>query len=69
MVKKVNQHKKTDARDPDLANAEVALRRAAKRAREIAKETGTSVIYSINGKIVKETPSVEMVNKKDTPQR
>jgi hypothetical protein len=36
---------------------EIVLKRAAKRAREIAGKTGTSVIYSIDGKIVKENPS------------
>lgn len=44
-------------RNPDLANAEIALRRAAVKAREIAKLNGTSVVYSINGKLVKESPS------------
>lgn len=51
------EHKKqSSTRDPDLANAEIALRRAAGKAREVARQTGTLVVYSINGKLVKESP-------------
>ena len=50
-------NKKGEQRDPDLANAEIALRRAAIKAREIARKAGTSVVYSINGKIVREKPT------------
>ena len=41
------------ARDPDLVNAEIALKRAANRAREQAKKQGTAIVISDNG-IVKE---------------
>ena len=34
----------------------VALRRAAERAREIARQTGTEVVYERDGKIVRERP-------------
>ncbi len=57
MNTKGTQKKRPEVRDPDLANAEVALRRATGKAREIARKTDTLVVYSINGKIVKETPS------------
>jgi len=46
----------TPSRDPDLVNAEIALKRAALRAREQAKKNGTVVVISENG-IVKEIPS------------
>ena len=59
MSKKKLNYDNSASRDPDLANAEVALRRAAARARDIARKTGTSVIYSIDGKIVKESPAEE----------
>lgn len=43
-------------RDPDLINAEIALRRAALRAREQARRTGTAVVYCEDGMIKVETP-------------
>lgn len=43
-------------RDPDLINAEVALRRAALRAREQARRTGTAVAYCEDGMIKIEMP-------------
>ena len=46
-------------RDPDLAGAEVAMRRAAKRARRrAAKTTGSVAVYK-DGKIVQEKLSKE----------
>lgn len=47
MKKAINIH------DEDLTNAEVALKRAAKRAKIIAKNTKTPLIYYENGSIVK----------------
>ena len=41
-------------RDPDLAGAEAAMRRAAKRARRRAEETTGSVAVYKDGKIVQE---------------
>lgn len=41
-------------RDPDFVNAEIALRRAAKKAREKAKRIGRGVIVLKDGKIVEE---------------
>ena len=43
----------------DLISSEAALKRAAKKAREIARKTGTAVVYSKNGKIIKEYPAAE----------
>jgi hypothetical protein len=43
-------------RDPDLVNAEIALRRAALRAREKAWRYGVPVVYSEDGVIKYEYP-------------
>jgi len=40
-------------RDPDLVNADTALKRAALRAREQARRNGTLIVISENG-VVKE---------------
>ncbi len=44
------------ATDPDFVGTLPALRRAARRAREIARRTGTPVIIWRDGKVVKEYP-------------
>ncbi len=59
MSKKEIKNDNSIARDPDLANAEIALRQAAIKAREIASKNKSYVIYSIDGKIVKEAPKLE----------
>ncbi len=43
-------------RDPDFIGAEAALKRAAHKAREIARKTDTAVVYMENGKIKEEKP-------------
>lgn len=48
---RVPQH--SQSRDPDLVNAEIALKRAAIRACEQAKKNGTAIVISENG-VVKE---------------
>jgi len=48
--------------DPDLRNAEIAIRRAAKKARERAKRFGHGVIIYENGKIVEEQPDGDSKN-------
>ncbi len=45
---------KNKIKDEDLKKAEAALRRAAAKAREIARQTGTPLVIFKNGKIVKE---------------
>jgi hypothetical protein len=42
--------------DPDLAKVEAALKRAARNARKIAKDTGTPLVIYENGKIVLQPP-------------
>ena len=41
-------------RDPDLAAAEVAMKRAAQKARERARQAGSGVAVLRDGKIVEE---------------
>ena len=50
--KSENEKPAEPARDPDLAGAEVAMRRAAERARRRAAENGTRLALYENGKIV-----------------
>ena len=47
---------KKQIRDKDLAGAEVALRRAAKRARMIAEQTHTPLVVYEGGHVVKKFP-------------
>jgi len=46
--------KKHTIQDPDLAQVEKALRRAAERARKIAQQTGTPLVIYEDGRVVKE---------------
>lgn len=45
--------------DADMQAAPAALLRAARRAREIARQTGTAVVVMRDGKLVKERPAAE----------
>jgi len=54
MTTKSSNHK--GARDPDLIGAEAAIKRAARKARENARKSGTAVVYMENGKIREERP-------------
>jgi len=47
---------KPRGRDPDIANAEAALRRAAQRARERARRAGLKISVYRNGQIIEEWP-------------
>lgn len=46
--------KEQKTKDADLEKADAALRRAASRAREIARQTGTPLIIYRDGEVVKE---------------
>ena len=48
-------------KDPDMRAAPTALLRAAQRAREIAARTGTPLIVTQNGEVVKKTITARMV--------
>ena len=42
----------SEANDPDLRNIDAALRRAAERAREIARQSGTKLVVNRGGKTI-----------------
>jgi hypothetical protein len=42
----------SEANDPDLRNVDAALKRAAARAREIARQSGTKIVVNRGGKTV-----------------
>jgi hypothetical protein len=50
----VGKEAREPGRDPDLVNSEAALRRAAQRARELARRTAGYVVVYRDGKIVKD---------------
>lgn len=45
--------------DQDMQKAPAALLRAAKRARQLAQETGSELVVVRNGKLVREVPQAE----------
>ncbi len=53
-IKASDQTPRKWGRDPDLANAEIAIKRAARKAREIARMAGTSVVVFKDGEIKEE---------------
>jgi hypothetical protein len=55
-ARKINVPEKQKERDPDLINAEVALKRAAQKARQRAGQSGSGVVVVQDGKIVEERP-------------
>lgn len=54
--KKIDVPEKQKERDPDFINAEIALKRAAQKARQRARQAGIGVIIVQDGKIVEERP-------------
>ena len=50
---------KKQIRDKDLANVEVALRRAAKRARTVAEQTHTPLVVFEDGHVVRKVVGKE----------
>jgi hypothetical protein len=46
----------TKKRGPDFINAEIALKRAARKARQRAQQAGSGVIVLQDGKIMEERP-------------
>lgn len=55
----MNQKNIAFAKDQDLANSLVAIRRAAKRAVQVAVSTNTDLVVSRNGKSVRVRPNEE----------
>ena len=54
MTRQTETGKPTKQRDPDLVNAEIAIKRAAQKARENARRNGVPVVFIKNGQIVEE---------------
>ena len=54
---------KMQIRDIDLAKAEIALRRAATRAKKIAEETHTPLVVYEGGHVLKKFPGKQRVSK------
>jgi hypothetical protein len=54
--KKLDSTKDEKKRDPDFINAEIALNRAARKARQRAQQAGVGVIVLQDGKIMEERP-------------
>lgn len=50
-------------RDIDLAKAEIALRRAAARAKKIAEETHTPLVVYEGGRVLKKFPGKKRANR------
>lgn len=55
-AKKMDTGKGEKNRDPDFVNAEIALKRAAQKARQRALQAGIGVIVLQGGKIMEERP-------------
>jgi len=47
-INKPDSDEQKQKRDPDLANAEIAMKRAAIKARELARKTGTAIVIMEN---------------------
>ena len=60
-TKSLDSNKKAKKRDPDLINAEIAMKRAAQKAREKAKRVGSGVIVIKDGEIVEERQDGETI--------
>lgn len=56
IAKKIDFSKGGKKRDPDFINAEIALKRAARKARQRAQQAGVGVIVLQDGKIMEERP-------------
>lgn len=63
----MNQKPISEAKDMDLRLSMVALERAAKRARELAEQTGTDLIISRNGVIERLSPNAGFKKTKGHP--
>jgi hypothetical protein len=51
---------KPEERDPDFVSSEIAIRRAAKRARELAQQKGTYVVIFQDGEIREVKPDEDV---------
>ena len=58
-LKKVESNNDKKKRDPDFVNAEIALKRAARKARQRAALAGIGVMVYRDGRIVEEQPDLD----------
>jgi len=58
----------SEAKDPDLRNVDVAIKRAALRAREIAKSSGTPLVVNRDGKTMLVNPDDSYNSSSETPE-
>ncbi|MBF0342128.1 MAG: hypothetical protein HQL95_14380 [Magnetococcales bacterium] len=60
----MNRKPLSEARDADLRHAQAALERAGIRARELAARTGTAVVVMRQGRIIREYPTMQDLERK-----
>jgi LDH2 family malate/lactate/ureidoglycolate dehydrogenase len=60
---KLDSNKDEKKRDPDFINAEIALKRAVRKARQRAQQAGVGVIVLQDGKIMEERPDHKILRK------
>lgn len=57
--KKEGSNNNEKRRDPDFINAEIAMKRAAQKARKRALQAGIGVMVYRDGRIIEENPALE----------
>jgi hypothetical protein len=60
---------KIGTNDPDIIGSLPAMRRAARRARQLARQTRTPLLVMRNGKIVNINPSARPADKREAKRR
>ena len=58
-LKKVDSNDDKKQRDPDFVNAEIAMKRAALKARQRAMQAGIGVMVYRDGRIIEEQPDLD----------
>lgn len=62
-IKNTDSDKKIEKRDPDLAAAEIAMKRAAAKARQRAWQAGLGIMVWKDGKVVEEANRGDSLNR------
>jgi len=52
--KTIDSSREKNSRDPDFVKAEIAMKRAALKARKKARQTGSAVVILENGQLIEE---------------
>lgn len=58
--KPADSSKENKKRDPDLAAAEIAMKRAARKARERARQVGAGIVVWKDGQLVEERQNTQV---------